>query len=325
MVRPPLTRVEHARGERLGTLLREARGTRSMAEIAAASGVPAETLRKIETGRIATPAFFTVAALAACPRPVAGRHRAPVQPAGRDAARAGTCRSPPLSSRGPGPVLPGVRLGFVPSRPSVSPVYCNSQQDWDNGVLVLATSSGRRKAGGTASDEDCEPGINIFDRADGQPVRLLHTADCHLGNFMLDGDKEKEAFAALIEAAIAIGPDVLVVAGDLFDHGRVSDDVIAWTLEQMSRLDCPVIVLPGNHDYDVLMRIATGAHLAGHPGITIITAPDGELIHLPEAASPCGAGRWKITPPITGPCSASRTGRTTGGAWPWGTASSSTP
>jgi transcriptional regulator with XRE-family HTH domain len=46
-------------------LLREARGPRSMAEIAARSGVPAETLRKIETGRIATPAFFTVAALAA--------------------------------------------------------------------------------------------------------------------------------------------------------------------------------------------------------------------------------------------------------------------
>jgi transcriptional regulator with XRE-family HTH domain len=65
MVRPPLSHFEHARGERLGTLLREARGARSMAEIAAVSGVPAETLRKIETGRIATPAFFTVAALAA--------------------------------------------------------------------------------------------------------------------------------------------------------------------------------------------------------------------------------------------------------------------
>ena len=53
------------RGERLGTLLRQARGHRPMAEVAAASGVPVETLRKIETGRIATPAFFTVAALAA--------------------------------------------------------------------------------------------------------------------------------------------------------------------------------------------------------------------------------------------------------------------
>ena len=65
MVRPPLTHHEHARGERLGLLLREARGPRSMGEISALSGVPAETLRKIETGRIATPAFFTVAALAA--------------------------------------------------------------------------------------------------------------------------------------------------------------------------------------------------------------------------------------------------------------------
>jgi transcriptional regulator with XRE-family HTH domain len=64
MVRPPLTRLERERGERLGMLLREARGARSMAEIAAVSGVPAETLRKIETGRIATPAFFTVSALA---------------------------------------------------------------------------------------------------------------------------------------------------------------------------------------------------------------------------------------------------------------------
>jgi len=65
MVRPPLSHREHARGEKLGMLLRQARGPRSMAEIAAISGVPAETLRKIETGRIATPAFFTVAALAA--------------------------------------------------------------------------------------------------------------------------------------------------------------------------------------------------------------------------------------------------------------------
>ena len=48
----------------LGALLRAARGTRSPAEIAAASGVSLEALRKIETGRVPTPTFFTVAALA---------------------------------------------------------------------------------------------------------------------------------------------------------------------------------------------------------------------------------------------------------------------
>jgi len=60
-----LTPEERERGRRLGAVLRQARGTRSMSEIAARAGVPVETLRKIETGRIPTPAFFTVAALAA--------------------------------------------------------------------------------------------------------------------------------------------------------------------------------------------------------------------------------------------------------------------
>ncbi|MFJ8854033.1 helix-turn-helix domain-containing protein [Streptomyces sp. NPDC102437] len=64
MVRTPLTPEERRRGERLGVLLREARGGRSMVEIAASAGISAETLRKIETGRAPTPAFFTVAALA---------------------------------------------------------------------------------------------------------------------------------------------------------------------------------------------------------------------------------------------------------------------
>jgi transcriptional regulator with XRE-family HTH domain len=65
MVRVPLTPADRERGERLGLLLREARGDRSLVEVAAEAGISAETLRKIETGRIPTPAFFTVAALAA--------------------------------------------------------------------------------------------------------------------------------------------------------------------------------------------------------------------------------------------------------------------
>jgi transcriptional regulator with XRE-family HTH domain len=64
MVRPMLTPAERARGQRLGAALRQARGDRSMVEVATLAGVPVETLRKIETGRIPTPAFFTVVALA---------------------------------------------------------------------------------------------------------------------------------------------------------------------------------------------------------------------------------------------------------------------
>jgi transcriptional regulator with XRE-family HTH domain len=64
MVRVPLTPADRERGERLGAILREARADRSLVEVAATAGISAETLRKIETGRIPTPAFFTVSALA---------------------------------------------------------------------------------------------------------------------------------------------------------------------------------------------------------------------------------------------------------------------
>ncbi|PFG48411.1 helix-turn-helix protein [Amycolatopsis sulphurea] len=64
MVRVPLTDEERSRGERLGVVLRAARAGRSMTEVAAEAGISVETLRKIETGRIPTPAFFTVAAIA---------------------------------------------------------------------------------------------------------------------------------------------------------------------------------------------------------------------------------------------------------------------
>ncbi len=60
-----LTPEERDRGRRLGAVLRAARGERNMTEVATGSGVSVETLRKIESGRIPTPAFFTVAALAA--------------------------------------------------------------------------------------------------------------------------------------------------------------------------------------------------------------------------------------------------------------------
>ena len=65
MVRDPLTPADRARGERLGALLRAARADRSLIDVAGVAGISTETLRKIEAGRIPTPTFFTVSALAA--------------------------------------------------------------------------------------------------------------------------------------------------------------------------------------------------------------------------------------------------------------------
>ena len=64
MVRLPLTHEEVERGQRLGALLRRARGERTMLDVALAARISPETLRKIESGRVATPSFPTIAAVA---------------------------------------------------------------------------------------------------------------------------------------------------------------------------------------------------------------------------------------------------------------------
>ena len=64
MVRVPLTADEIRRGRELGALLRDARGERTLLDVAGCAGISPETLRKVETGRIPTPSFTTVALLA---------------------------------------------------------------------------------------------------------------------------------------------------------------------------------------------------------------------------------------------------------------------
>jgi transcriptional regulator with XRE-family HTH domain len=64
MVRLPLTPEQIQAGARLGALLRELRGGRGLDEVAHAAGISPETLRKIETGRLPSPAFGTVVRLA---------------------------------------------------------------------------------------------------------------------------------------------------------------------------------------------------------------------------------------------------------------------
>jgi transcriptional regulator with XRE-family HTH domain len=63
VVRAPLTPEQIAAGRRLGATLRAARASRTLDEVAARAGISPETLRKIETGRLPSPAFGTVVGL----------------------------------------------------------------------------------------------------------------------------------------------------------------------------------------------------------------------------------------------------------------------
>jgi transcriptional regulator with XRE-family HTH domain len=63
MVRLPLTPSQIEAGRRLGAYLRAARAGQDLAAVATAAGISPETLRKIESGRLPSPAFGTVVGL----------------------------------------------------------------------------------------------------------------------------------------------------------------------------------------------------------------------------------------------------------------------
>jgi len=65
MVRNPLTEAEIEAGRRVGQILRTARtqADLTLTAVATEAGISAETLRKIETGRLPSPAFGTIVRL----------------------------------------------------------------------------------------------------------------------------------------------------------------------------------------------------------------------------------------------------------------------
>ena len=118
--------------------------------------------------------------------------------------------------------------------------------------------------------------------ADGSRMqrRVLHTSDLHLKS--LD-DRECSNFEVLVNRAInKIKPDLIIIAGDLFDYTGVSDNVVSFVVEQLQRLSVPTFILPGNHDclvpHSVYQRLDLWEHATN---VHIFRTLGGETIAPP--------------------------------------------
>lgn len=85
-------------------------------------------------------------------------------------------------------------------------------------------------------------------------LRILHTSDCHLDGDMPYRDDRHltsthfSAFRRVIDKAIELDVDMLLIAGDFFDSNRASEVSTDFALEQLARVGRPAIICPGNHD-----------------------------------------------------------------------------
>jgi DNA repair exonuclease SbcCD nuclease subunit len=122
-------------------------------------------------------------------------------------------------------------------------------------------------------------------------LKIIHTSDVHLESDTFGKSEEGQAFRRKIQRSfqrvvdhvLEERADMFLIAGDLFDSNRVPASGIEFVHNQLSRLSCPVILIPGNHDcYDqrsIYKKVdfrAIGSHV--HP----LTHEEGETLEFHE-------------------------------------------
>ncbi|MFI6073148.1 exonuclease SbcCD subunit D [Actinoplanes sp. NPDC051343] len=85
-------------------------------------------------------------------------------------------------------------------------------------------------------------------------MRILHTSDWHVGKVLKGRPREKEhtaVLAEIIEIAAREKPDLVIVAGDLYDTAApssASTKLVTRALSALRRTGARVVAIGGNHD-----------------------------------------------------------------------------
>ena len=117
-------------------------------------------------------------------------------------------------------------------------------------------------------------------------VRLIHTSDVHVGTgYTRDGSGREEALhflETIMGAAVDLEADLVLIAGDFFDHNRLKEPIVAETAAIISATHVPVVILPGNHDPFMpgSMYERFRHHFADH--VHIFDDADGTLLSLDD-------------------------------------------
>ncbi|TXF91183.1 exonuclease subunit SbcD [Neolewinella aurantiaca] len=136
-------------------------------------------------------------------------------------------------------------------------------------------------------------------------MRILHTADWHLGHRLYDRDRTPEhraALAWLLETIEEENVDVLIVAGDIFDVANPSNqarELYYEFLGQLARTKCAAaVIVGGNHDSPAMLdapkevlkwlnlHVVGAARTQVQEEVVLIAKPGNEAVDLIVAAVP---------------------------------------
>lgn len=122
-------------------------------------------------------------------------------------------------------------------------------------------------------------------RSSHREVVLVHSSDLHLGaDYSLDQSRSADTLSVLREvlaAAKAAGADLLILAGDTFEHNRQPSELIDRAARTMGEFGAPIVILPGNHDPLTPDSVYRRAGLAAASNVCVLGLTVGEAAVFP--------------------------------------------
>jgi len=126
-------------------------------------------------------------------------------------------------------------------------------------------------------------------------MRIIHTADWHLGQFFYNKSRaaEHQAFLDWLLARIeAHQVDALIVAGDLFDSGTppsYARELFNRFVVALQPTGCQLVVLAGNHDSVATLNESRALLACLNTQVITTPQPDHNLLLLRDRAGEPGA------------------------------------
>ncbi|MER7005058.1 exonuclease SbcCD subunit D [Dactylosporangium sp. NPDC000555] len=128
-------------------------------------------------------------------------------------------------------------------------------------------------------------------------MRILHTSDWHVGKVLKGQSRAADHIAAingLVDVAKAERPDLVVVAGDLYDTATPTADstrIVTRGLSALRRSGAEVVVIGGNHDNgNALDALRPWAEAAGITIRGAIGKPEEHLL----SGTTRGGEEWRL-------------------------------
>jgi DNA repair exonuclease SbcCD nuclease subunit len=122
-------------------------------------------------------------------------------------------------------------------------------------------------------------------------IKIIHTSDVHLESDTFGKSEEgktyrgriQRAFQKVVDRVLEEDAQLFLIAGDLFDSNRVPESGVQFVHQELARVPCPVVLIPGNHDcYDHRSVYKKVDFTTAGPHVYTLTAEQGEMLEFPH-------------------------------------------